>query len=197
VAALVGQGNALVVGEAALHAVKQRVGLVEFRVQVVDVAFAHLAGAQVEAPAVVVRLQAHVGEHVCQLALALAGRGHGVGGAAAVHDHPVAVFPAVGDVQDVAGLALEPAHACGVGVRVARRDPEARRHVAVEGQHAQAVLAQHVHVVKERQVVKDHVVLREADIVRQTRPRQIDGGLVEQLAAGVGDAVGHVGGSSP
>jgi hypothetical protein len=41
---------------------------------------------------------------------------------------------------------------------IARREAEARRHIAVEGEHAQVVLAQHVHVVEERQVVQDHVV---------------------------------------
>ena len=127
-----------------------------------------------------------------QLALIVAGIGHGVDGATAVHDHPVTVFPAVAYVQDVAGLALKPFHIAVF--TVARRQAEARGDVAVEGEHAHFVLAQHVHVVEERQIVKYHVVIGEADVVGQAWPGQFHGGFVQKLAAGIGYAVGHVGG---
>ena len=94
-------------------------------------------------------------------------------------------------MQDVTGLALEPAHLAALPP--ARNNAEAGGDIPVEGQHPELVLAQHVHVVEERQVVQDGIVGGEADVVRQARAGQVDRNLVQQPALGIRHAVGHEG----
>ena len=52
------------VGITTLLTTVERVRFVEFGIEVIDVTFSHLTGNQIKPPAVVIRLKAHIGQHV-------------------------------------------------------------------------------------------------------------------------------------
>ena len=65
--------------EATLNPMKDRVGLVELGIEVVDIALAHLTGAHIEAPSIVIGLKAHIGQHMRKFAFPAICRRHGIG----------------------------------------------------------------------------------------------------------------------
>ena len=137
--ALEGEGlqvgrDELVIGVAALHAVKVEVRQTELDVQVVELLLAFLAGHDIHAPAAQVSFVAQVGEHRSERAFLRVATDGGVGLEAAVHRDPVAVFPGVHHMQHVTRLELEPLHL--LLRAVARDHAEAARQVATELHHA-------------------------------------------------------------
>ena len=194
-ATLFKQRNTLVISKTAFNSGIEGIGFVELGVEIVDVALAHLSCAQVEAPAVVVRFQPHIGQHVRELPLLARGRGHRVGRSAAVHHYPFTLLPAVTDVQDVAGLTFEPADL--IAPAIARYQAKAGRDVPMESQHPQSMTLKHFWIMEEGQIVKNGVIGRKADVMGQARAGQIDLRLVEQLTRGICDTAGHVRGLIP
>src|SRR5436309_7227922 len=104
---------------------------------------------------------------------------------------PVALLPAVDQMQDVAGLGIEPADL--MGLTATRDNAETRRDILVETHHALAVLLQNVNVMKERKIVQNGVVFREAEIVRRARPGNIDWNVVDEFPGRTADAIAHIG----
>ena len=68
---LLQQRNTLVIGKTAFDPGIKRISFIELGIEVIDVALAHLSRPQIKAPAVIVRLQAHVRQHVRELSFSV------------------------------------------------------------------------------------------------------------------------------
>ena len=162
----------------------------ELGVEVIEGPFPGGTGAQVHLPPVQVGLKLDAREHRSNAPVSLVGAQGRVGRPAAHHDHRVAVFPAVDDVEHVAGLEGEPGHV-GVGPEP-RNDPEAGGDFPMEHRNSLSGLAEELGVEEHGKVVQHTVVGRHADVVGTARARQCDVGAVDS-AVGANNPVCHVG----
>ena len=168
----------------------QGIRFIELGIQVVNVTFSNFAGFEIKAPTIVVRLQAHIGQHVRELAVCCLCLGHGVSRATAIHDDPITSLPTVRYMQDVTGFTLEPAHI--LTLTKARNDAKTRRNVPVKRQYTQMMVLQYIEVMKKGQVVQYREVLGEADIMRQASTGQVNRHFVNDFSMGIGNPIGQV-----
>ena len=111
--------------------------------------------------------------------------------AATLHDNAIAVFVGVGDVEDIAGLDLEPAN---LAERViAAQYSEACAVVVVPAVgHIAFTVDRDIEVEHDRQIHEDHMLRRHREVVhhgeRLDLYRSVDG----QISVGVDTVVGHV-----
>ena len=68
---LLQQRNTLVIGKTAFDPGIEGISFIELGIEVIDVALAHLSRPQIKAPTVIVRLQAHVRQHVRKLSFSV------------------------------------------------------------------------------------------------------------------------------
>jgi hypothetical protein len=92
--------------------------------------------------------------------------------AAAKHMDPVAFFPGIRDVQNVAGLGLKPLHLVTAPETVDQ--PEPRRLVPMEAHDTPVVVLENVDIVVKRQIVQDGIVFGQAHIMRGSGALEVD-----------------------
>ena len=156
---------------------------------IVDHALVGLARAQVEAPFVqheVALSQVDGFFQSARIGLTLLVLVQAVGGAD--HDHFLAFFPGVDDMQHVGGFGGEPANF--MGLAVARQNAKAGRLVGMKA-HFVAPGSERICVGPQRKIMQDGVVLGDRHVVGQARPGQRDGRVMHQLPFAIDHPVMH------